>query len=32
VTVDGFDYWLTWGADAGAIINRKPSAEAGWDE
>lgn len=32
VTVDGFDYWLTWADDAGAIINRKPSADAGWDE
>jgi hypothetical protein len=32
VTVDDFDYWLTWAGDAGHIINRKPSAEAGWDE
>jgi hypothetical protein len=32
VTVDDFDYWLTRGNDSGWIINRKPSAEAGWDE
>jgi hypothetical protein len=32
VTVDGFDYWLTWAGDAGHFINRKPSAEADWDE
>jgi hypothetical protein len=32
VTVDGWDYWLTHTGDAGWIVNRKPSAEAGWDE
>jgi hypothetical protein len=32
VPVDDFDYWLTRGNDSGWIINRKPSAEAGWDE
>jgi hypothetical protein len=32
VTVDDFDYWLMRSNDAGWIINRKPSAEAGWDE
>lgn len=24
-------YWLTWGGGARWIINRKPTAEAGWD-
>ena len=32
VTVDDFDYWLMRSNDAGWIINRKPSAEADWDE
>ena len=32
VSVDGWDYWLTWAEDAGSIINRKPSDEAGWDD
>ena len=31
VTVDGFDYWLTHGGADGWIVNRKPTAEAGWD-
>ena len=31
IPVDAHDYWLTHGGDAGSIINRKPSAEAGWD-
>ena len=31
VTVDDFDYWTTWADNAGTIINRKPTAEAGWD-
>jgi hypothetical protein len=30
VTIDGWTYWLTWGG--GPIVNRKPAAEAGWDE
>jgi hypothetical protein len=29
--VDDFDYWTTHSEDAGTIINRKPSAQAGWD-
>jgi hypothetical protein len=32
VTVDEHDYWLTHAGSDGWIINRKPSAEAGWDE
>ena len=32
ITLDDHDYWLTWGQDCGAIINRKPSTEAGWDD
>jgi hypothetical protein len=32
ITLDDHDYWLTWGRDCGAIINRKPSTEAGWDD
>jgi hypothetical protein len=32
VTVDGWDYWLTRADDAGDIINRKPSDQAGWDD
>ena len=32
VSVDGWDYWLTWADGAGTIINRKPSDEAGWDD
>jgi hypothetical protein len=32
VTVDDLDYWTTVASgDSGAIINRKPSSEAGWD-
>jgi hypothetical protein len=31
VTVEGFDYWLTHGGSGGWIVNRKPTAEAGWD-
>jgi hypothetical protein len=30
VTVGAFDYWTTWAENAGAIIDRRPSAEAGW--
>jgi hypothetical protein len=30
VTIDGLAYWLTWGG--GYIVNRKPAAEAGWDD
>ena len=32
VEIDLFTYWLTFGRDAGWIINRKPTLEAGWDE
>jgi hypothetical protein len=32
VTVDGWDYWLTHAGADGWIINRKRSAEAGWDD
>ena len=31
VTIDEYDYWLTHGGDAGWIVNRKRTAEAGWD-
>jgi hypothetical protein len=31
VTVDEWDYFLTHAGAAGWIVNRKPSAEAGWD-
>jgi hypothetical protein len=31
-TVDDHDYWLTHAGSAGWIVNRKPSAAAGWDE
>lgn len=30
VELDGFTYWSTWGG--GRLINRKPTASAGWDE
>ena len=30
VSVDGWDYWLTWVEDARNNINRKPSDKAGW--
>lgn len=30
VVIDGWSYWMTWAA--GPILNRKKSAEAGWDE
>jgi hypothetical protein len=32
VTVDGWDYWLTHAGADGWIVNRKRSAEAGWDD
>ena len=32
IAVEAHAYWLTWGRDCGAIINRKPSTEAGWDD
>ena len=32
ITLDDHDYWLTWGQDCGAIINRKQSTDAGWDD
>ena len=31
ITVEDFDYWLTHGGTGGWIVNRKPTAEAGWD-
>ena len=31
ITVEGYDYWLTWADNCGTIINRKPTAAAGWD-
>jgi hypothetical protein len=31
VTVDDHDYFLTHAGDAGWIVNRKPTATAGWD-
>ena len=31
LTVDEHDYWLTHGAAAGWIVNRKPTDRAGWD-
>jgi hypothetical protein len=31
VTVEGWDYWLTHAGADGWIVNRKRSAEAGWD-
>ena len=31
VTIDEYDYWLTHGGDAGWIVNRKRTDEAGWD-
>ena len=32
VTVDDHDYWTTQASGTGGtIINRKPSADAGWD-
>ena len=27
-----FTYWLTWAGGAGRCINRKPTAQAGWDD
>jgi hypothetical protein len=30
-TVDGWDYWLTHSGAGGWIVNRKPTAQAGWD-
>ncbi len=32
VEIDEFTYWLTRAEDAGWIINRKLTTEAGWDE
>jgi hypothetical protein len=32
VEVDGFTYWTTWGGGARTIVNRKPTAQAGWDD
>ncbi len=32
VEIDEFTYWLTSGAGAGDIINRKPTVDAGWDD
>jgi len=32
VEIDEFTYWLTSGAGAGDIINRKPTLDAGWDD
>ena len=32
IAVDDMTYWLTFGGGAGYIINRKPTAEAGWDD
>ena len=31
VTVDEFDYFLTYARDAGWLVNRKASERAGWD-
>ncbi len=31
VTVDEYDYWLTHGGGDGWLVNRKRTAEAGWD-
>jgi hypothetical protein len=32
VTVDDWDYWLTHAGADGWIVNRKRSAEGGWDD
>jgi hypothetical protein len=32
LSLDGHDYWLTWAGGAGRVINRKPTAEAGWED
>jgi hypothetical protein len=32
VEVEERTYWLTWGRGGGHIVNRKPTAEAGWDD
>jgi hypothetical protein len=31
VTVEGFDYFLTYAPDAGWLVNRKRTEAAGWD-
>jgi hypothetical protein len=32
VEVDERTYWLTWGRGGGHIVNRKLTAEAGWED